>query len=279
MGKHRPSPLEALSQQLIFVLFLLLSLVALYPIAWLVTNSLKTSAEMFDRTWAFPQIWHWENYRKAWDFGIQNYFLNSVLVTALSVLLVVWLGSMAAFALARFDFRWRNPLFYLVLGGMMLAPEVALFPLFRILNELRIYDTYWSLILPYVAFGIPFTTFLIRAYMLGIPREIEEAAQMDGASPWQNYTRIILPLSRPILASAALLQAMRIWNEFMFALTFMESESHKTLTVGVMTFANALRTDWAVLMAALVLSALPMVVIFLLVQRQFIAGLTQGAIK
>lgn len=264
---------------LVFGLFALLSVVALYPIVWLITNSFKTSEQMFDRTWALPTVWHWENYAKAWSFGIQNYLANSLIVTSLSVILVVAIGSMAAYALSRFDFRFKNPLFYLILGGMMLAPEVALFPLFRILRALHIYDTHWGLILPYVAFGLPFTTFLIRAYMLGIPREIEEAAEIDGSSPLHTFWYVILPLCRPILASAALLQTMRVWNEFMFALTFIESEKTKTLTVGVMSLANALRTDWAVLMAGLVLSALPIVGVFLLVQRQFVAGLTQGSVK
>lgn len=278
-AKAKPWNAERIHDVLVFILFGLLSVVALYPILWLITNSFKTSAEMFDRTWSLPQVWHWDNYVKAWNFGIQHYLVNSLVVTSLSVLLVVMVGSMAAFALSRFDFRFRNPLFYLILGGMMLAPAVALFPLFRILNILHIYDTYWGLIIPYVAFGTPFTTFLIRAYMLGIPREVEEAAEIDGSSPLQTFLYVILPLSRPILASAALLQAMQVWNEFMFALTFIESEKTKTLTVGVMSFASALRTDWAVLMAGLVLSAIPIVFVFLVVQRQFIAGLTQGSVK
>ena len=278
-AQGRSLGLRGVQDYLIFALFTVLSVIALYPILWLITNSLKTSADMFDHTWALPKVWHWDNYVKAWGFGIQNYLFNSIVVTVLSVLLTVALGSMAAYALSRFDFRFKNPLFYLILGGMMLAPEVALFPLFKILRTLHIYDTYWGLVLPYVAFGLPFTTFLIRAYMLGIPREIEEAAEMDGASPWQTFMRIILPLSRPILASAALLQTMRVWNEFMFALTFIESEKTKTLTVGAMSFASALRTDWTVLMAGLVISAIPIVVVFFVVQKQFIAGLTQGSVK
>lgn len=268
-----------IQEYLIFALFTLLSVIALYPVLWLITNSLKTSADMFDQTWALPKVWHWENYAKAWGFGIQNYLVNSIAVTVLSVLLTVALGSMAAYALSRFDFRFRNPLFYLILGGMMLAPEVALFPLFKILRTFHIYDTYWGLVFPYVAFGLPFTTFLIRAYMLGIPKEIEEAAEIDGANSLQTFWSIILPLSRPILASAALLQTMRVWNEFMFALTFIESEKTKTLTVGVMSFASALRTDWTVLMAGLVISAIPIVLVFFVVQKQFIAGLTQGGVK
>jgi len=162
---------------------------------------------------------------------------------------------------------------------MILPPEVCLFPLFKILSALGLYNTYGAMILPYVAFGIPFTTFLIRAHMVTIPAELFEAATVDGAGLLRIYWSIYLPVSRPALAAAAMIMIMRVWNEFVFALTFIESDSLRTLTIGISTFGDALRVDWTVLMAGLVISILPVLLTFLVMQRHFIGGLTQGAVK
>lgn len=260
-------------------LFWLMTVVSVYPLLWMTLNSLKSSYEIFGNAWGFPEEWNWGNFATAWNFGIQQYLISSAIVTVTSVVLVVFLSALSAYALVALKFRFK-PLFYMaILGGSILPPEVSLFPLFKTLNTLGIYNTYWALILPYIAFGLPFTTFLIRAYMVKIPYELSEAAIMDGANPFWIFWHVYLPLSRPILASAALIEGMRVWNEFIFALTFVESESVKTITIGVMGFANALRADWAVLMAGLVISVLPVLLAFLILQRQFIGGLTQGAVK
>ncbi|WP_435104466.1 carbohydrate ABC transporter permease [Arhodomonas sp. AD133] len=261
------------------VLFIGFTIVSVSPIAWLFLSSLKSSAEMFGNTWALPETWRWGNYLSAWKHGVSQYLVSSIIVTTISTVAIVALASAAAFALVALDFRGKTFLYTVILGGAILPPEVSLLPLFQLLNAMGIYDTYWALIIPYVAFGLPFTTFLIRAYMVTIPYDLSEAAQMDGAGALWTYLNIYLPLSRPILASAALISAMRVWNEFIFALTFVESSDVKTITIGMMSFANALRGDWAVMMAGLVIAILPMMITFLVLQRQFIGGLTQGAVK
>jgi raffinose/stachyose/melibiose transport system permease protein len=261
------------------VLLWLLTMVTLYPLVWLVTNSLKTASEMFDKSWSLPVIWQWDNYVRAWNFGLGHYLVNSVIVTTVSVALIVFLGALAAFVLSILQFPGKQAIYLFILGGMILPPEVSLFPLFKILSTLGLYDTYGAMIFPYVAFGLPFTTFLIRAYMVTIPAEMHEAAVMDGAGVLHTFWHIYLPISRPALASAALIQAMRVWNEFIFALTFVESDSLRTMTIGISTFGDALRVDWAVLMAGLVISIVPVLITFLAMQRQFIGGLTQGALK
>lgn len=262
-----------------YAVFVVATVWSLYPLVWLVTNSFKTPFELFTRTWALPKKLIWQNYVQAWDFGISQYLLNSIVVTAAAVVITITISLLAAYALARFEFPGRRLLFYFILGGLMLAPEVSLIPLFRILTWLGLYNTYWAMILPDVAFGIPFSTFLIRAYLLGLPRELEDAGRIDGASYLRVLWHIVIPLSRPILISAAMVQAMQVWNEFLFALTFVTSERYKTLTIGVMSFVSALKTNWAVVIAALVISALPMIVLFLLAQRFFIRGLTAGGLK
>jgi raffinose/stachyose/melibiose transport system permease protein len=256
-----------------------LTVVALYPLVWLVTNSLKSAAEMFDRSWALPEIWQWENYAKAWGFGLGQYIVNSVLVTTASVTLIVLIGALSAFVLTVLHFPGKKLVYGMILGGLILPPEVSLFPLFKILTTLGLYNTYGAMILPYVAFGLPFTTFLLRAYMTTIPTELHEAAIVDGAGLLRIFWSIYLPVSRPALASAALIMGMRVWNEFIFALTFVESNDLRTLTIGISTFGDALRLDWAVLMAGLVISIIPVLGAFLLMQRQFIGGMTQGAVK
>jgi raffinose/stachyose/melibiose transport system permease protein len=268
-----------LGKVLALSLFWLIAVTTVYPLVWLVINSFKTSNEMFDNTWLPPQEWQWHNYVTAWTFGIQQYLVNSVIVTVTSVALIIFISALAAYALTVLRFAGRSGLYLFILCGSILPPEVSLFPLFKILVSLHLYDTYGAMIVPYVAFGLPFTTFLIRAYMVTVPYELHEAASIDGAGPFRSFWHVYLPLCRPILASAALIQAMRVWNEFIFALTFVETEGIKTLTVGVATFGNALRNDWAVLMAGLVISIVPILLTFLGMQRQFMGGLTQGAVK
>jgi raffinose/stachyose/melibiose transport system permease protein len=261
------------------LLFGLLTLSTLYPLLWLVLNSFKTTNEMFDNTWLPPAVWQWQNYVQAWKFGISRYLFNSIVVTTVSVVLIIFLSALSAYALAVLRIPGRNWIYLFILGGSILPPEVSLFPLFKVLVSLHIYDTYTALILPYVAFGLPFATFFVRAHMVTIPRELNEAANIDGAKPFAIFWRIYVPLSRPALASVAFIQIMRVWNEYIFALTFVESDRVRPLTVGVASFASNVTTDWATLMAGLVISMLPIIVLFLLLQRQFVQGLTQGTGK
>lgn len=261
------------------IVFWVATLVSLYPVFWLLVNSLKDSSDMFADSWSLPSTWSWSNYAKAWDAGLYHYLVNSIIVTSVSVTITIFLASLAAFALVVLRFRGKSLVYIMILGGSILPAEVSLFPLFKILSLLHLYNTYWALILPDVAFGLPFTTFLIRAYMVKIPHELNEAARMDGAGPFRTYWSVYLPLARPVIASAALIEAMRVWNEFIFSLTFIESDSLKTITIGVLNFADALRTDWTVLMCGLVISVIPIIITFLVLQRQFIGGLTQGAVK
>ncbi|MEW8979477.1 MAG: carbohydrate ABC transporter permease [Symbiobacterium sp.] len=283
MSSIRERAREPLSEKttrvLVIVLFSILVVIAIYPIIWLVINSFKSNVELFTNSMGLPKTLRWANYERAWRFGIARYMVNSVVVTAATTFLVALLSTMAAYALSRFRFRGQGILLYIVLGGLMLAPEVSLIPLFRILVVLRIYNTYFAMILPIMAFGIPFTTFLIRAYMLGLPKDFEEAAVIDGANALGIFRHVIVPLSRPIIASAALLQAMHVWNEFMFSLTFIESDRLKTLPIGIMAFSSTLDTNWPVVIAGLVMTAVPMIVLFLLTQRAFIRGLTAGGVK
>lgn len=261
---------------LVYVVLWTFALAILYPLFWMLMASLKTNAELFTAVWALPQDPQWSNWTQAWDLGVGRFVLNSLIVTGGSIAGVVVIGAWAAYALARFTFRFKNVIFILIIGGMMLAPQVALIPLFRLLRGLHLYNTYGALIVLDVAFRIPFTVFLMRAYMLGLPREVEESAYMDGATHWQIFWRIILPLSKPIIISAALLQALFSWNEFLFALTFIQDQALKTLPVGLLDMQSRVLTNWPVLMAGLSIAALPMIALFISAQGRFVRGLAEG---
>jgi raffinose/stachyose/melibiose transport system permease protein len=253
-----------------------LAIVVIYPLIWMIVSSFKTNAEIFASPWGLPDSFDAGNYAKAVDTGVLRYFGNSIVVTAASIITTTLVSAWAAFGLTRLRLPLSQPILLLVLGGLMLAPTVALIPLFRLLQVIGIYDTYWALIILYTAFRIPFTTFLIRAYMIDLPRDLDEAATIDGASRAQIFWKIMVPLCRPILVSAALLQALFAWNEFVFALVFINDGDLKTLPVGLMDMQSRLLTDWPVQLAGLTIAALPMIVLFLFGQRAFLRGLTEG---
>ena len=270
---------QAPSRAAAFGLLGALSVVTVYPLIWLVINSFKRTDELFEASWALPASWRWENYPKAWRFGLGHFMANSVLVTTVSVTAIVLLSALAAYVLVTVRFRGRGVLHAFILGGLIVPPEVSLFPLFKIMLVLGVLNTYFAMILPDVAYGLPFTVLLLRAYMMVIPAEMAEAARIDGAGMLRCFWSIYLPLCRPALAAAALVQGMRVWNEFVFALTFVGRDALRPLTVGLTTFGDSLQTDWPVLLAGLVISVVPVLTAFLLMQRQFMGGLTAGALK
>ncbi len=260
----------------VYIMLWAFVLLIVYPLFWMVAASLKTNAEMFSQAWALPRYLQWGNWAQAWQLGVGQYVLNSVIVTVSSIIGVIVLGAWAAYALARFRYPLRTPLLYLIIGGLMLSPQVALIPLFRLLSTLQLYNTLGALIVLDIAFRLPFTVFLMRAYMLGLPYDLEEAAYIDGASHWQVFWHIIVPLSRPIMLSAALLQAFFSWNEFLFALTFIQDSALKTLPVGLLDMQSRLLTNWPVLLAGLSIAALPMIALLIVGQRWFVRGLAEG---
>jgi raffinose/stachyose/melibiose transport system permease protein len=267
---------RGLARVVVWLGLVVLAVAVLYPLLWMVFSSFKDNSEVFASPWGLPGELRWGNFAKAGDAGVIRYFVNSVIVTSASILTTVLISAWAAYGLVRLRVPFGGTMLGLLLGGLMLAPTVALIPLFGLLQDLHIYDSYWALIVLYTAFRIPFTTFLIRAYMIDIPGEVDEAAKLDGCTPAQAFWQVILPMCRPILVSAALLQALFAWNEFVFALVFISTGDLKTLPVGLMDMQSRLLTDWPVQFAGLTMAAIPMIVLFLIGQRQFLRGLSDG---
>jgi raffinose/stachyose/melibiose transport system permease protein len=282
-GKSQPgrrrSPLDVLIRVIVTTVLLALAVAVIYPLLWMMLSGFKDNSEVFGHPWGLPGALRWHNFVDAWNQGVVRYLGNSVFVTAASIVLVTLFSAWAAYGLTRLNIPFSQPLLLLILGGLMLSPTVALIPLFRLLQSIHLYNTYWALILLYTAFRIPFTVFLIRAYMIGLPREVEDAAYIDGATRWQTFWRVILPMCRPIMVSAAMLQALFAWNEFAFALVFINSDNLKTLPVGLVDMQSRLLTNWPVMFAGLAIASVPMILLFLVGQRQFIRGLAEGTGK
>jgi len=279
LKKPIPGFSEIVIRGIVFVILISFAVSILYPLFWLFINALRTNQELFLDTWGMPKDWLWGNFTKAWNFGVGRYFFNSIIVTFISTIFTILISAFAAFPLSRFNFRGRYAILMGIISGLMLTPQGSLISLYKLLQFLGIYNTYFALIIPYIAYRVPFVTFLIWSYFISLPKEIEESAYMDGCSDWQVFWQIIMPMSKPIIATAALLSSRVFWNEFMFALVFVEKEDLKTIPVGLMNLKSNLATDWTVLLAGLATSALPIIIVFLLLQKHFIRGLTIGGVK
>lgn len=255
------------------------ALIIIYPLFWMIVSSMKSYNEIYNDVWGFPSEWLLDNYVEAWNKGVSNYFFNSFIVTVITVITVLIIGSMAAFALARFKSRFIDVALILIIGGMLMNPEIAIIPLFNILNSLHIVDTRLALILPYIAFRLPICVLLLRSYFLGVPKELSESALMDGCSEFGIYLRIYLPMSTPILITTVVITAFYAWNEFLFATVFIDSESLKTIPSGLMNFRDALQTDWGILLAGMVIASVPMIILLIILQKYLVRGLSEGSVK
>jgi raffinose/stachyose/melibiose transport system permease protein len=253
-----------------------LGVVVIYPLIWMALSGFKDNAQIFGDPFALPTHWSWNNYVQAWNQGVRGYVTVSVLVTVASAICTVLISAWTAFGLTRTKMPAKPLVIAIVLGGLMLSPTVAIIPLVKMLQALGLYNTYWALIILYTSFRVPFTTFLIRAYMLDLPEDIDEAATMDGASEGQIFWRITLPLCRPIIISCVILHVLFAWNEYLFAMIFTSGSDVQTLPVGLTSIMATHGTNYAVVFAAMTISALPIVIVFFAAQRYFIRGLAEG---
>ncbi len=272
----RGSVLLVLGRGFVSAFLLALAVVVLYPLLWMVLNGVKSNAELFGNPFALPVAWRWENYATAWNRGVGDYLMTSVLVTVTSTLATVFISAWAAYGLTRVRIPFSRTVLILILAGLMLAPTVALIPLVRMFQAMGLYNTFWALLILYTAFRIPFTTFLIRAYMMDLPGEIDEAAAVDGASRARAFWQVILPMCRPIIVSTVILNILFTWNEYLFAMVFTSGGDFQTLPVGLTNLMSRHGTDYPVVFAGMVIAAAPVIVLFFAGQRYFIRGLADG---
>jgi multiple sugar transport system permease protein len=254
------------------------ALLMLTPLAWMVITSIQTPSEARQFPPVFPSGIHWQNYADAIHaapFG--RFFLNSFLVTAATVLGNLVLCSLAGYAFARLRFFGRDVLFVLLLATLMIPFQVVMIPIFLIMRHLGLVDSLGALILPNLV--TPFGIFLMRQFFRTLPIELEEAARIDGCSRLGVLVRIVLPLSGPALATLAVITFLWNWNDFLWPLVVIQSESNMTLQLGLSTFQGAHSTAWTLLMAGNVLAVLPMLLVFLLAQRQFVDSIAASGVK
>ena len=256
------------------------SIIVLFPIWTLVVNSFKPQKQIFKDPFGLPETFTLDGYREAWNNGrFDLYFINTLIVTAIALGLILFIGSMAAYALAKWKSPVSNFLYIFFIAGLMIPIRLGTLDLVRLIKALNLQDTYWSLIPVYVAMGMPIATFVLTAFIKELPGEMFEAAKIDGASEWQVYSRIVLPLMRPALATVAIFNMIKIWNDFWFPLVFIRAEESRTVALGVSLLFGQYRTDWTRALAVLLLAALPMLILYMLLAREFIKGLTAGAVK
>ncbi|MEJ8543772.1 carbohydrate ABC transporter permease [Brevibacillus borstelensis] len=256
-------------------------LVTLYPLVWLAISSLKTPREITESPWGLPSSLQWQNYVEAWKTAkVSTYFFNSLYISTITCILIVIIGSAAAFAITRMNFpRMSSWVYQLFLLGLVVPGGALLIPLYRLLQELKLIDTHLSLILINATFALPVTIFILSAFMKAIPRELEEAAVVDGLGAFGLFVRIILPVTMPAIVTVFILNFINVWNEFIMALLFLSKETLRTLPVGMSVFKDAFQTNYALLSAAVMYSVVPVVIVYLFLQRKIIEGVTAGSVK
>jgi raffinose/stachyose/melibiose transport system permease protein len=262
------------------VIALVALVVTVYPAIWMHITAVRTNRDLFRRPWGLPDQIHWENFATAFERSpIPLYFMNSIIVSAASVLIILLLAALAAYPFARLSFRGRDALFYMVVSGLMIPPHVALIPLMVLLSKLQLLGTRFALILPNVAFGLPFAVLLLRSFFLTVPRDLEDAARLDGCTRAGVFWHVMFPLARPTLAVVATFSFVGTWNEFLFALTFIQERALKTLPIGLMDFVGEVTTDWVLISAGLVIATLPVLIVYIVFQKQIIQSMMGGALR
>lgn len=255
------------------------SLMVLVPFVWALLASLKTSREIFGSPWSLPEVFQWSNFARAWDKGVREYLLNSIVVVTGGVLLTMLFGSMVAYVLARYEFRGNRFIYYLFAAGMMFPVFLAIVPLFFVVQNLGMLSTYQGLILVYAAYSLPFTVFFMHAFFKTLPISVAEAALMDGCSHSGVFFRVMLPMARPGLLSIGIFNVLGQFNQFVLP-SFL-SPGKPVLAQGIATLLASQRYegDWGALFAALTIAMVPVVVVYVIFYRQVQAGLAGGTLK
>jgi len=254
----------------------------IFPMIWMIYSSFKTDQELFFSPWAPPVELQWDNFARAWTKAhVGDYLLNTLIVVVPALLLTLIISAMAAYVLARFEFVGRRFLFYMFLSGMLFPVFLALVPLFSLVNQLKMLNTFHGLILVYIAYSLPFTIFFLTGFFKTLPTEIEESAIMDGANPYQVFFKVMLPMASPGLISMGIFNFLGMWNQYILPLVLISDESKYMLSQGLafMLFKQFYENDWSALFAALTIIMVPTLIVYITFQKQIQDGITTGALK
>ena len=272
---------KKIGQVILWMVLIIVAIIQLFPLIWLVDFSLGSSNEMFTSgLLIIPEKIRWDNYVKAFvDGNFLHYLRNSVLINTLAVVLVIIISIMAAFACQRMKWKLNGLISTLLVMGMMIPIHATLLPNYKIYSTLHLTDTIWALLIPYVAFSLPQGMFLMTGFIQSVPKELEEAAVMDGCGIYRIVFQIITPLLKPSIATVAIMTFLNNWNEFMMASTYLSSPTWKTLPFSVLEFTGEYSSNYAVQFAVMALTAAPAVIVYVILNKHITKGVAMGAVK
>ena len=263
----------------LYPLFLLLAAIILYPLVWMIYSSFKSNTDIFANVFALPSQLYLGNYITVFTEGAMGlYFRNSLLIAVVSVAGLLVLSSLAAYAFATFRFRGSTPLFMILLLGLMVPPQALIISGFKLMSILKLLDTYWALIFTYLGWS-SFGIMVLRNFFQSVPRDVKDAARVDGAGHWQMFSQIMLPLARPSVSTIAIFYFMWVWNEFIYPLVYMQTPEKYTVPLGVLFFNGRYTIEWGLQMAALAVATIVPLIVYYAFQKQFIRGILAGALK
>ena len=258
----------------------LVSVVVLVPIVLTFLASFKSNQDFFYNTYGLPKVWHFDNYASAWnDANMGRFFLNTVVVTVGALLLNLVCSVPLAYALARYRFRLNGLIFALIVGGLIAPVQLLGLSLLQWIKTLHLINTYFSLIFPYAAFGMPVSILVLTGFFRQLPRELEEAALIDGANEFTAFWRIMVPLVRPAIVTVLIFNGVGIWNDFFFPLVLAYKPDVQTLALGIILLFGAYSSPWGTIFAAVIIASVPVIIAYFFLTKQFISGLSAGAVK
>jgi len=266
---------------LLYVFLILFTLTYLIPFVVAIITSLRVQADIsLNGLFSLPRELTFQNFPQAWEQGrVNRYLLNSFIITIPALVGTIFLSSLSAFALARYRFAGNRPIYFMYVAGTMLPFQILLLAVFLLTNRLGLYNTYWGVIMIHIAFQLGFCTFVLRNFMRTLPGEIMDAARIDGASEWGIYWRIVMPLTVPAIAAVATLEFTWIFNDYLWAIILLQNDSLKPVTAGLSTLQGQFITNWPLIVAGALIATVPTLIMFLVLQRYFIGGLTLGSGK
>ncbi len=276
----KKSPSEKVISFITYILLWIFTIMCLYPIFWLVLASFKTNKEIYINPWGFPEHWDFTNYVNAVVKGkVLVYFGNSVIIAVTSVVVISLLATMVSYAITRMRWKLSRLVYNIFLAGMMIPIYAMIIPLFSMFKAMGLLDNYLSVIIPHIAIGLPMSIFIICGFMQDIPRELEEAAVIDGASIYQCFGKVILPITKSSIVTVAVVQFINVWNDLLLPRIFLTSSKKMTLPVGLTNFQAQYSTDYVGMIAAVIITIIPSIVVYIILHKQIMEGMVAGAVK
>ena len=280
MKKMKKSPVEKLISIITYILLSFFAIMCLYPIFWLLLASFKTNKELYMNPWGMPAALSFVKYQNAIVKGnVLIYFGNSVIIAVAAVIAISFLATMVSYALTRMQWKLSELVYNIFLAGMMIPIYAMIIPLFSMFKAMGILDTYLAVIIPHIAVGLPMGIFIICGFMRSIPRELEEAAIIDGASIYQCFGQIILPITRASIVTVAVVQFINVWNDLLLPRIFLTSSKKMTLPVGLTNFQAQYSTDYVGMIAAVIITIVPSIIVYVILHKQIMEGMVAGAVK